>query len=342
MASIIKGMGQQDLGYKRVFAHREMVEDLLRGFVREPWVAEVEMDSLERVSGSYVSDDLRAREDDIIWRVRWRDRWLYVYLLLEFQATVDSFMALRILVYVGLLYQDLLRENKLTPDGRLPPVLPVVLYSGEEGWTAATEIGELIESVPGGLDRYRPQMRYLLVAERGFSDSELIPMRNLVAALFRLENSRAPEDIIQVLELLIEWLHTPEQGELARALVVWLRRSLLASRMPDIDIPEIENLQEARTMLAERVKDWKKQWQEEARKEGEKDGRKEGRKEGRRKGRKEGRREGESSVLIKLMTRKFGALDPDIRRRILDASSDQLLNWAERLLTADTIDEVFG
>ncbi len=241
-------MGQQDLGYKRVFAHREMVEDLLRGFVREPWVAEVEMDSLERVSGSYVSDDLRAREDDIIWRVRWRDRWLYVYLLLEFQATVDSFMALRILVYVGLLYQDLLRENKLT----------------------------------------------------------------------RLENSRAPEDIIQVLELLIEWLQAPEQAELARALVVWLRRSLLASRMPDIDIPEIENLQEARTMLAERVKDWKKQWQEEARKEG------------------------ESTVLIKLLTRKFGALDPDIRRRILDASSDQLLNWAERLLTADTIDEVFG
>ena len=241
-------MGQQDLGYKRVLAHREMVEDLLRGFVREPWVAEVEMDSLERVSGSYVSDDLRAREDDIIWRVRWRDRWLYVYLLLEFQATVDSFMALRILVYVGLLYQDLLRENKLT----------------------------------------------------------------------RLENSRAPEDIIQVLELLIEWLQAPEQAELARALVVWLRRSLLASRMPDIDIPEIENLQEARTMLAERVKDWKKQWQEEARKEG------------------------ESTVLIKLLTRKFGALDPDIRRRILDASSDQLLNWAERLLTADTIDEVFG
>ena len=45
---------------------QEMVEDLLRGFVRESWVAEVEMDTLERVSGTYVSDDLRAREDDII------------------------------------------------------------------------------------------------------------------------------------------------------------------------------------------------------------------------------------------------------------------------------------
>ena len=113
--------------------------------------------------------------------------------------------------------------------------------------------------MPGGLERYRPQMRYLLVQERGSSDAELASMRNLVAALFRLENSCGPEDLVQVLELLFEWLQAPEQADLARALVVWLRRSLLASRMPDIDIPEIENLQEARTMLAERVKDWKKQ-----------------------------------------------------------------------------------
>ena len=61
------GMAQQDLGYKRLFAHRQMVADLLVGFVREPWVAEVELDTLERVSGSYVSDDLREREDDVIW-----------------------------------------------------------------------------------------------------------------------------------------------------------------------------------------------------------------------------------------------------------------------------------
>jgi hypothetical protein len=319
-------MGQQDLGYKRVFAHREMVADLLLGFVREPWVAEVEMDTLERVSGTYVSDDLREREDDIIWRVRWRGRWLYVYLLLEFQATVDSFMALRILVYVGLLYQDLIRDNKLTPDGRLPPVLPVVLYSGDDGWTAAREIGELIEAVPGGLEKYRPQMRYLLVEERGYPDSELAPMRNLAAALFRLENSRGPEDIIQVLETLIEWLQAPEQADLARALVVWLRRSLLASRMPDIDIPEIENLQEARTMLAERVKDWKKQWQDEARKEGE----------------KVGRKEGESTVLLKQLARKFGAIDAEFQGRIAAADSEQLLAWAERILTSDNVDEVFG
>jgi hypothetical protein len=59
-------------------------------------------------------------------------------------------------------------------------------------------------------------------------------------------------------------------------------------------------------------------------------------------GRKEGRKEGESAVLIKLLERKFGTLDEEAQRRISDAGSDQLLNWAERILTSDNIDEVFG
>ena len=47
-----------------------MVEDLLRGFVLEDWISEVDFTTLETVSGNFVSDDLTDRHDDIIWRVR--------------------------------------------------------------------------------------------------------------------------------------------------------------------------------------------------------------------------------------------------------------------------------
>ena len=53
------------------------------------------------VSDSYVADDLREREDGIIWRVRRGQDRLYVYLLLEFQSTIDRSIAVRILVYLG-------------------------------------------------------------------------------------------------------------------------------------------------------------------------------------------------------------------------------------------------
>ncbi|MCP4679032.1 MAG: Rpn family recombination-promoting nuclease/putative transposase, partial [Deltaproteobacteria bacterium] len=110
-------MGDKDHSYKLLFSHPEMVRDLLQGFVLEEWVNDLDFSTLERVNGSYVADDLRDREDDVVWRVRFGGKWLYVYLLLEFQSTVDRFMALRIMTYVGLLYQDLVRAKQLTEGG---------------------------------------------------------------------------------------------------------------------------------------------------------------------------------------------------------------------------------
>ena len=100
-----------DHSYKLLFSHPEMVADLLRGFVLEDWVKDLDFATLERVSGGYVADDLREREDDIVWRVRFGGGWLYVYLLIEFQSSVDHFMAVRVLAYLGLLYQDIIRTN---------------------------------------------------------------------------------------------------------------------------------------------------------------------------------------------------------------------------------------
>ena len=50
-----------DHSYKLLFSHPEMVADLLRGFVREDWVNELDFATLERVGGGYVADDLRGR-----------------------------------------------------------------------------------------------------------------------------------------------------------------------------------------------------------------------------------------------------------------------------------------
>ena len=177
-----------DHSYKLLFSHPEMVADLLRGFVHEDWVNDLDFASLERVNDGYVTDDLRERLDDIVWRVRLGSEWVYVYLLIEFQSSVDTFMAVRVLAYLGLLYQDIIRTGGLTADRLLPPVLPIVLYNGKPRWTAATEVADLIAAVPAGLDRYRPHLRYLLLDEGRYADSELAPLRNLAAALFRLEN----------------------------------------------------------------------------------------------------------------------------------------------------------
>lgn len=63
-------MGEYDHSYKYLFSHARMVEDLLKGFVREEWVTQLDFSTLEKVNSSYVSDALQERQDDIVWRIR--------------------------------------------------------------------------------------------------------------------------------------------------------------------------------------------------------------------------------------------------------------------------------
>ena len=50
--SKLNRMADHDNSYKLLFSHAEMVRDLLLGFVKEDWVQDLDLDSLERVSGS--------------------------------------------------------------------------------------------------------------------------------------------------------------------------------------------------------------------------------------------------------------------------------------------------
>lgn len=47
-------------------------------------------------------------------------------------------------------------------------------------------------------------------------------------------------------------------------------------------------------------------------------------------------------MLLSLLTVKIGPLGEADRRRVLDADAQSLLEWSTRLLSARTVDEVFG
>jgi hypothetical protein len=311
-------MADHDPSYKLLFSHRDLVADLIRGFVHEDWVAQLDFATLQRVNEIGISHDLREREDDMIWRLRWGERWVYVYLLLEFQSTIDRFMAVRLLTYLGLLYQDLAAAGEISAGTPLPPVLPIVLYNGERAWWAKTSLDALIEpGLPEQLRRWQPQMRYLLLDEQRLADAgDLAEQHNVAAALFRLESSRRPEDIERVLASLIEWLAAPQQDSLRRAFVVWLRRVLLPARVPGAEIPEITDLQEMHTMLAERVKTWTEEWKQ------------------------QGVPLGEAKLLRRQLVRRFGALPAWAELRLEQAGEAELEVWADRVLECATLEEV--
>ncbi len=269
------------------------------------------LETLQRVSGSYISESGEARYKDMVWKVRLADRWLYLYLLLEFQSRPDHWMALRMQVYVSLLLHDLQRQNQLSPEGRLPPVLPIVLYNGEEAWRAATDLADLLTIAPEALRPFQPGQRYLLIERSAYAPGRLDNTTNLVAALFGLEHSRTPQDMERVLLSLSE--------SLAEARYASLRRdfSLFASwqlrrKVKDPTIPEIADLLEIRNMLEEHGLDWWERWKQE--------------------GLREGKREGEAHLLHRVLERRFGPLPAWADERLSKAAEEDLVRWGERTL----------
>jgi hypothetical protein len=53
-----------------------------------------------------------------------------------------------------------------------------------------------------------------------------------------------------------------------------------------------------------------------------------------------GRQEGEAAMLLRLIARKFGPPPETVRERITHADSETLLEWSDRILTAQTLDEM--
>ena len=132
----------------------------------EPWVAELDFEQAETLDKSFVSEHYKETESDLIYRVDLHGREVYIYILLEFQSTVERFMAVRVLNYISNFYMDYLETHQHVK--KLPPIFPIVLYNGDRRWRAPVEIAELIEQTPS-LGKYALRFKYFKIAENDFS-----------------------------------------------------------------------------------------------------------------------------------------------------------------------------
>ncbi|MEX3557151.1 MAG: Rpn family recombination-promoting nuclease/putative transposase [Burkholderia sp.] len=324
-------MAPHDNAYKLIFSHPEMLQDLLQGFVPEEWVALLDFSTLEKINASYVSDKLHNRADDIVWRLRLADKWLYICVLLEFQSRNDRWMALRLMTYTGLLYQDLIAQGQIKRGQGLPPIFPVVIYNGESRWTAPLDIAELIDAPPGNLSAYQPRMRYFLLDEKRLADS-LVADDNLMSKVIRLENSQGLLDMQATFHQLCQRLHSDDESfdSLRKAFTVWIKQIILPSLPEGESIPDTYSLEEIDSMLAERVKQWTQ------------DLKQEGRQEGLQEGIQLGRTKGQAGLLARQIERRFGPLEMEHQQRLEQAAVGQLDAWGDAILTAQSLDELFA
>ncbi len=318
-----KIVGQHDLSYRLFFAHRRMIQDLLREIVGERWVERIDLGSGERVDASFVSPRHESRESDVIWKFRRQDGGepVYVYILLEFQSRPDLSMPVRLMGYESLFYQSLMAGQPAAGWRKLPLVIPVVVYNGWEPWNVATDLGSLIGDLDPSAEIYRPQLRYRLVDEAAYPREHLAMLDSPVADLFRIEKSRDWLEVRASVHRLRQSL-PPTETSLRQAFETWLQKVILPRfGLSQEEVSAALTLEELETMLAESIDRWNREIREE--------------------GRQEGRQEGEARLVLRLLRLKFGPLEPDIEERVRAADTDRLLGWSERILTAESLRDVF-
>ncbi|NYT83818.1 Rpn family recombination-promoting nuclease/putative transposase [Alcaligenaceae bacterium] len=344
-------MSRQDAIYRRLLKHPRMLRDLLACVMDADWLQDLDWTGLQELDTHYVAERLQQRIGDGAWRIPYRSGQaanLYVLLMLEHQSRADTYMALRMATYAGLLYQSLLRQKLIV--GRLPPVLPVVLYSGRRPWRAHRNLADLIEPSATELSSYQLQLRYLLIDEGELLRAGGLPDRNLAALLFRLEHSTAIEEIPELLHTLMRVVQGTGFEELNRSLTAYIQHLVLSRAKPMEPVPTVTTLQELAMLISEKPGIWARQWEQEGiqkgrregRKEGRKEGREEGREEGRNQGRQEGMQAGQAALLERLLIRKFGSLPEALIRRIRQGTPVELEAWSLNLIDADSLEQVFA
>lgn len=291
-----------DRRYRFLFSHPGFVERLLTSFVTEPFVGGLDFSTLERVNATFVSPEFARREADVIWKLSFRGRPVFLFLLIELQSSVDRWMALRFLRYLAEFYQSLATETRASP---LPAVFPLLLYTGDPTWSAARSTGELIR--PAIPDAFIPHLAYYPILVNEIPVETLRRVRNAVSAVFYVENAD-PRKLSETLDDLIAILsdEAPEQFEVFGR---WMS-SYLAGTSAETAVTEpIRSAREVRSMFATRMKEYGERLKEE------------GRLEGRREGQREGRREGRREVARAMKTR---GIDATVIEEITGLSAEEI------------------
>lgn len=322
-------MADHDSAYHLIFSDPAMVAELLQEFVGEPWVGLLDLTRMERINAKLHADIGVRRDGDVIWRIPMQDgQDAYLVVLIEFQSRSDRFMALRTLVYVALLWQQLLREKRIPETGLLPPVFPVTVYNGDARWSAPLRLAELIGLAPGSpLWRWQPDSSYLVIDEGAYDPADLAARDALTALLFRIEQPVEVSDVLPIADAVVDWFDRHEGFQQLRAVFAQLIGGMFQGTGGPDAVPE--DLREVKAMLATRVEAWERKLRQDAREEGLEEGL------------AAGTRAGEIAMLVRLLERKFGRVPDELRRRLAGADKLQLEVWADALIDARSMEELF-
>jgi len=337
-----KTANHHDIGYKEIFSYLEMVQQLIEGFAPKEVADLLDFSTLKPHPGHYITPTFQNKEEDIVWSVKAQLEpagepvEIYLYILLEFQSSVDRTMPVRFMQYIASFYDHLLKNDQVKSSEYLPPVFPIVLYNGNPKWYAKTNITDMIHPVPDILKPYQPNLSYYLIDEGRYTEEQLEQIHTPISAVFSLENATDDQKMAQAI-LRASKIIQLQQGErrevINKVLTRWLKRHLQRLGL-GLNIDSIQRLAEEESMLAENLENWKEGLVQK--------GKMEGIQEGIQKGKMEGLLEGKITFARGIILARFKeAQASEVDALLAQADEKTLDQIKEKIFVVQSVEELF-
>jgi hypothetical protein len=257
--------------------------------------------------------------------------------LVEHQSAPDRFMPLRLLRYVARILDA--HRRRYPAEARLPAVIPIVLYHDAKPWPYPPDLGslfDLADDARAALRPYLPELRFLLddlaaIDVAGLTQRETSPL--VTVTLFALKRARHSPDFAAELHAIARFFSALEHAlvpdEQLSALLEYIWTVAQADRTALLAL--------AKTHAGPKLEALMTTPAEQCREEGRQEGRAEGRNEGRAEGEAAGRLQSRAEVLLKLVQLRFGGTSAEVTTAVAGASIEQLDQWIERVMTANSV-----
>ena len=258
---------------------------------------------------------------------------------------------------------------------RLPAIVPFVFYHGEREWKIPNEFLHLVDFEeswrPYLLDFRFPVLDLGAIPDRQLSEDRRLRARLLVMKYATRKRQQmaikdflrevlrgAPEDFRPIIHYLIAVYTYDEQTlrEIIRSVQPEEEQMMMSQFAQDVRKQYAQEIEQAvrEKVLQEGKQEGLQQGLQQGLQRGLQEGLLEGRMEGIQKGRMEGMLEGEmkgeargeakgeAKLLLRQLSRRFQPLPNRISERVYAASPDTIEIWADRVLEAKSLNEVFA
>jgi predicted transposase YdaD len=322
-----------DALFRGVFGDPRRAAELLRAVLPQDIVAATDWSSLELADASFVDEELREHQADLLFRASLAGRTCFFYIVFEHKSGSAPFGVLQLLRYVIRIWERFRAEN---PDAtHLPLVLPILVHTGSGPWASPCTLAALLDAAgaPAELLALQPAFTCRLLDLGATDEAGLRRLQLTAQTLLPLLHLQQLRRQVATAVLLLAWRHL-----YLRLLAMPGGEQIvnrLYSYVAAVSNDDRERLRAAYASISKTSEEqYMKTVAEQYIEEGRQEGRAEGRQEGLHEGLQKGERKGLQMALLMLLEERFGPASPTVVQRIEESSSAEVEHWMRRILTA--------